>query len=100
VRTTRSPDRPRFNCEAVALDIDGANLDRARCTVEQVGVDDRVTVHRGDIEQLDFDDLQTTTGLFAMMTPAGFVGDERVGGTHAFLPRGCPVLRTSARWPG
>jgi ubiquinone/menaquinone biosynthesis C-methylase UbiE len=42
----------RFNCQVVALDINEANLDRARCTVERVGVDDRVQVRRGDIEQL------------------------------------------------
>lgn len=149
----------------VALDINEANLDRARCTVEQVGVDDRVTVHRGDIEQLDFADesfdvviveavtmlvhrkraaaevvrvcrrggrvvdhefiwrkppppgprelfmgkvcpgidfdteqdwtglyreaglegLQTTTGPFAMMTPAGFLRDEGARGTARFV---------------
>jgi SAM-dependent methyltransferase len=56
IGTTAAQIARRFNCEVVALDINEANLDRARCTVEQVGVDDRVTVRRGDIEQLDSED--------------------------------------------
>jgi ubiquinone/menaquinone biosynthesis C-methylase UbiE len=167
IGTTAAQIARRFNCEVVALDINEANLDRARCTIEQVGVDDRVTVHRGDIEQLDFgdesfdvviveavtmfvhrkraaaevvrvcrrggrvvdhefiwrkppppgprelfmgkvcpgidfdteedwtdlyraaalEDLQTTTGPFAMMTPSGFVRDEGVRGTARFAGR-------------
>jgi methylase of polypeptide subunit release factors len=39
--TTAAQIARRFNCEVVALDINEANLDRARRTVEQVGVDDR-----------------------------------------------------------
>jgi ubiquinone/menaquinone biosynthesis C-methylase UbiE len=54
IGTTAAQIARRFECEVVALDINEANLDRARCTVEQTGVDDRVTVRRGDIEQLDF----------------------------------------------
>jgi ubiquinone/menaquinone biosynthesis C-methylase UbiE len=54
IGTTAAQIARRFDCEVVALDINEANLDRARCTVEQTGVDDRVTVRRGDIEQLDF----------------------------------------------
>jgi len=167
IGTTAAQIARRFNCEVFALDISEANLDRARCTVEQVGVDDRVTVRRGDIEQLDFEDesfdvviveavtmfvhrkraaaevvrvcrrggrvvdhefiwrkppppgsrelfmgkvcpgidfdteadwtdlyqaaglenLQTTTGPFAMMTPSGFVRDEGVRGTARFVGR-------------
>jgi ubiquinone/menaquinone biosynthesis C-methylase UbiE len=56
IGTTAAQIARRFDCEVVALDINEANLDRARCTVEQVGVDDRVTPQRGDIEQLAFDD--------------------------------------------
>jgi ubiquinone/menaquinone biosynthesis C-methylase UbiE len=56
IGTTAAQIARRFNCEVVALDINEANLDRARCTVEQVGVDDRVAVWRGDIEQLGFED--------------------------------------------
>jgi SAM-dependent methyltransferase len=167
IGTTAAQIARRFNCEVVALDINEANLDRARCTVEQVGVDDRVTVHRGDIEQLDFEDesfdvviveavtmfvhrkraaaevvrvcgrggrvvdhefiwrkppppgprelfmgkvcpgidfdteadwtdlyqaaglenLQTTTGPFAMMTPSGFLRDEGLLGSARFMGR-------------
>lgn len=167
IGTTAAQIARRFKCEVVALDINEANLDRARCTVEQIGVDDRVTVHRGDIEQLDFTDQsfdvviveavtmfvhrrraaaevvrvcrkggrvvdhefiwqkppppgprelfmgkvcpgidfdtendwtelyqaaglkdpQTTTGPFAMMTPAGFLSDEGASGTARFLGR-------------
>jgi SAM-dependent methyltransferase len=56
IGTTAAQIARRFNCQVVALDINEANLDRARCTVEQVGVDDRVEVRRGDIEQLAFED--------------------------------------------
>jgi ubiquinone/menaquinone biosynthesis C-methylase UbiE len=167
IGTTAAQIARRFDCEVVALDINEANLDRAQCTVEQVGVDDRVTVRRGDIEQLEFDDetfdtviveavtmfvhrkraaaevvrvcrrggrvvdhefiwrkpppagardlfmgkvcpgidfdteqdwtslyatagledLTTTTGPFAMMTPAGFLRDEGAGGSTRFLAR-------------
>jgi ubiquinone/menaquinone biosynthesis C-methylase UbiE len=56
IGTTAAQIARRFQCGVVALDINEANLDRARCTVEQIGVDDRVEVRRGDIEQLDFAD--------------------------------------------
>jgi SAM-dependent methyltransferase len=56
IGTTAARVARRFNCEVVALDINEANLDRARCTVQQVRVDDRVEVRRGDIEQLAFED--------------------------------------------
>jgi ubiquinone/menaquinone biosynthesis C-methylase UbiE len=167
IGTTAAQVARRFNCEVVALDINEANLERARCTVEQVGVEDRVEVRRGDIEQLAFADesfdvviveavtmfvhrtraaaevvrvcrrggrvvdhefiwrkppppgprelfmgrvcpgidfdteddwtalyravglegLQTTTGPFAMMTPAGFLRDEGPLGTARFIGR-------------
>jgi ubiquinone/menaquinone biosynthesis C-methylase UbiE len=56
IGTTAAQISRCFNCEVVALDINEANLDRARCTVKQMGVDDRVDVRRGDIEQLEFED--------------------------------------------
>jgi SAM-dependent methyltransferase len=56
IGTTAAQIAQRYSCEVVALDINEANLDRARCTVEQLGVDDRVEVRRGDIEQLPFED--------------------------------------------
>jgi len=167
IGTTAAQIARRFNCEVVALDINEANLDRARCTVEQVGVDERVTLQRGDIEQLDLEDesfdvviveavtmfvhrkraaaevvrvcrrggrvvdhefiwrkpptpgarelfmgkvcpgidfdteadwtdlyqeaglenLQTTTGPFAMMTPSGFLRDEGPLGSARFMGR-------------
>jgi ubiquinone/menaquinone biosynthesis C-methylase UbiE len=167
IGTTAAKIARRFNCEVVALDINEANLDRARCTVERGGVDDRVRVRRGDIQQLRFEDesfdvviveavtmfvhrkraaaevvrvcrrggrvvdhefiwrkppppgarelfmsrvcpgidfdteddwtalyrtagleeLQTSTGPFAMMTPTGFVRDEGALGTARFLGR-------------
>jgi ubiquinone/menaquinone biosynthesis C-methylase UbiE len=52
IGTTAGQIARRWDCEVVALDINEANLDRARRTVEQIGVTDRVTVSRGDIEQL------------------------------------------------
>jgi SAM-dependent methyltransferase len=167
IGTTAGQIARRFDCQVVALEINEANLTRARCTVEQIGVDDRVEVRRGDIEQLGFDDesfdvviveavtmfvhrkraaaevarvcrrggrvvdhefiwrkppppgprelfmgrvcpgidfdteadwiglyreaglddLRTTTGPFAMMTPAGFLRDEGVGGSARFVGR-------------
>jgi SAM-dependent methyltransferase len=167
IGTTAAQIARRFNCEVVALDINEANVNRARCTVEQIGVDDRVEVRRGDIEQLEFDDesfdvviveavtmfvhrkraaaevvrvcrrrgrvvdhefiwrkppppgprelfmsqvcpgidfdtkadwtglyreagldeLRTTTGPFAMMTPAGFLRDEGLAGSARFISR-------------
>jgi SAM-dependent methyltransferase len=56
VGTTAAHIARRFDCDVVALDINEGNLDTARRTVEQTGVDDRVEVRRGDIEQLAFDD--------------------------------------------
>ena len=165
IGTTAAQIARRFDCEVVALDINEANLARARCTVDQAGVDDRVTVSRGDIEQLQFadeafdvviveavtmfvhrkraasevvrvcrrggrivdhefiwrkpprpgtrelfmgkvcpgidfdteddwtglyraaglEDLRTTTGPFAMMTPVGFLRDEGALGTARFM---------------
>jgi ubiquinone/menaquinone biosynthesis C-methylase UbiE len=167
IGTTAAEIARRFDCEVVALDINESNLDRARCTIEQIGVDDRVTVRRGDIEELNFADetfdaviveavtmfvhrrrsaaevvrvcrkggrvvdhefiwrkppppgprelfmgkvcpgidfdteddwtslygaagleeLATTTGPFAMMTPAGFLRDEGASRTVRFLGR-------------
>jgi ubiquinone/menaquinone biosynthesis C-methylase UbiE len=56
IGTTAAQIARRYDCDVVALDINEANLARARCTVEQIGVADRVEVHRGDIGQLEFDD--------------------------------------------
>jgi ubiquinone/menaquinone biosynthesis C-methylase UbiE len=56
IGTTAAQIARRSSCEVVALDINEANLNRARCTVEQIGVDDRVEVRKGDIEQLEFGD--------------------------------------------
>jgi SAM-dependent methyltransferase len=180
IGTTAAQIARRFHCEVVALDINEANLDRARCTVEQTGVDDRVEVRRGDIEHLPFEDesfdlviveavtmfvhrkraaaevvrvcrrggrvvdhefiwrrpppsgarelfmgrvcpgidfdteadwtslyraagltgLQTTTGPFAMMTPAGFLHDEGAAGTTRFAGRALsrPVYVRKMAW--
>jgi SAM-dependent methyltransferase len=167
IGTTAAQIARRSSCEVVALDINEANLNRARCTVEQIGVDDRVEVRQGDIEQLEFgdesfdvviveavtmfvhrkraaaevvrvcrrggrvvdhefiwrkpppqgprelfmtrvcpgidfdteadwtglyreaglDELRTTTGPFAMMTPAGFLRDEGLAGSARFIGR-------------
>jgi SAM-dependent methyltransferase len=46
----------RNGCHVVAVDIKDANCARARATVVQHGVGDRVEIGRGDIEQLEFDD--------------------------------------------
>jgi ubiquinone/menaquinone biosynthesis C-methylase UbiE len=177
IGTTAAQIARRFNCEVVALDINEANLNRARCTVEQIGVDDRVEVRRSDIEQLEFgdesfdvviveavtmfvhrkraaaevvrvcrrggrlvdhefiwrkppppgprelfmsrvcpgiefdteadwtglyqeaslDDLRTTTGPFAMVTPAGFLRDEGLAGTARFIGRALSRPRLRAQ---
>jgi ubiquinone/menaquinone biosynthesis C-methylase UbiE len=56
IGTTAPQIARRYDCDVVALDINGANLARTRCTVEQIAVEDRVAARRGDMEQLGFDD--------------------------------------------
>jgi SAM-dependent methyltransferase len=68
IGTTAAQIARRFDCQVVALDINEANLNRARCTVEQIGVDDRVAVRRGDIEQLEFDDERFDVVLVEAVT--------------------------------
>jgi SAM-dependent methyltransferase len=167
IGTTAARIASDHGCEVVAVDIKDANCARARATVAEHGIGDRVAVRRGDIEQLEFEDesfdvviveavtmfvhrkraasevvrvcrrggrvvdhefiwrkrppasarelfmvkvcpgidfdtdddwirlyrdaglndLQTTTGPFAMMTPAGFLRDEGVRGTARFFAK-------------
>ena len=56
IGTTAARIARDYGCQVVGLDIKDANCARARVTVAQHGVGDRVEIRRGDIEQLDFDD--------------------------------------------
>jgi ubiquinone/menaquinone biosynthesis C-methylase UbiE len=56
IGTTAARIARDYGCEVVAVDLKDANCARARATVTRHGLDDRVEIRRGDIEQLEFED--------------------------------------------
>jgi ubiquinone/menaquinone biosynthesis C-methylase UbiE len=56
IGTTAARIARDYGCEVVAVDINDSNCARARATVSRHGLDARIEIRRGDIEQLEFED--------------------------------------------